>query len=115
MGIDCCGITNPKVVAPTLLIMGEKDYALSFPGIADYIKSDILKHRVPDLETVFVEEGNHFVHEKLPEQVNELMNHFVHEKLQASMSIRRDAMISIHNNKLAFQYCANFRDLMLCS
>ncbi|KAJ6884956.1 hypothetical protein NC652_031836 [Populus alba x Populus x berolinensis] len=71
LGIDCCGITNPKVVAPTLLVMGEKDYALSFPGVTDYIKSDILKQRVPDLETVFVEEGNHFVHEKLPEQVNE--------------------------------------------
>ncbi|XP_052302547.1 uncharacterized protein LOC7494414 isoform X1 [Populus trichocarpa] len=79
LGIDCCGITNPKVVAPTLLIMGEKDYALSFPGIADYIKSDILKHRVPDLETVFVEEGNHFVHEKLPEQVNELMINFLNK------------------------------------
>uniref|UniRef100_A0A6N2MAU5 Uncharacterized protein n=1 Tax=Salix viminalis TaxID=40686 RepID=A0A6N2MAU5_SALVM len=59
LGIDC-GITNPKVEAPTLLIMGEKDYALSFPGNADYIKSDKLKHIVPDLETVFVEEGNHF-------------------------------------------------------
>jgi len=79
LGIDCCGITNPKVVAPTLLIMGEKDYALSFPGIADYIKSDILKHRVPDLETVFVEEGNHFVHEKLPEQVNELIINFLNK------------------------------------
>ncbi|KAL3574434.1 hypothetical protein D5086_025047 [Populus alba] len=79
LGIDCCGITNPKVVAPTLLIMGEKDYALSFPGIADYIKSDILKQRVPDLETVFVEEGNHFVHEKLPEQVNELIINFLNK------------------------------------
>ncbi|KAJ6383451.1 hypothetical protein OIU78_026854 [Salix suchowensis] len=78
LGIDC-GITNPKVEAPTLLIMGEKDYALSFPGNADYIKSDKLKHIVPDLEIVFVEEGNHFVHEKLPEQVNELMINFLNK------------------------------------
>ncbi|KAJ6379236.1 hypothetical protein OIU76_015954 [Salix suchowensis] len=78
LGIDC-GITNPKVEAPTLLIMGEKDYALSFPGNADYIKSDKLKHIVPDLETVFVEEGNHFVHEKLPEEVNELMISFLNK------------------------------------
>ena len=78
LGIDC-GITNPKVEAPTLLIMGKKDYALSFPGNADYIKSDKLKHIVPDLETIFVEEGNHFVHEKLPEQVNELLINFLNK------------------------------------
>ncbi|KAH8490422.1 hypothetical protein H0E87_022813 [Populus deltoides] len=79
MGIDCCGITNPKVLAPTLLIMGEKDYVLGFPGMADYIKSDLLKHIVPDLDSVFLEEGNHFVHEKLPEQVNEIMINFLNK------------------------------------
>uniref|UniRef100_A0A3N7HMR9 AB hydrolase-1 domain-containing protein n=1 Tax=Populus trichocarpa TaxID=3694 RepID=A0A3N7HMR9_POPTR len=79
IGIDCCGITNPKVLAPTLLIMGEKDYVLGFPGMVEYIKSDLLKHIVPDLDSVFLEEGNHFVHEKLPEQVNEIMINFLNK------------------------------------
>lgn len=79
IGIDCCGITHPKVLAPTLLIMGEKDYVLGFPGMVDYIKSDLLKHIVPDLDSVFLEEGNHFVHEKLPEQVNEIMINFLNK------------------------------------
>ncbi|KAM7275493.1 hypothetical protein ACFE04_017359 [Oxalis oulophora] len=34
IGMDC-GVTDPKIVAPTLLIMGEKDYALKFPGKED--------------------------------------------------------------------------------
>ena len=59
--------------------MGEKDYVLGFPGMTDYIKSDLLKHIVADLETVFMEEGNHFVHEKFPEQVNELMINFLNK------------------------------------
>lgn len=76
LGIDC-GITNPKVTAPTLLINGQKDYLLKFAGMEDYTKSEQLKHFVPDLDTVFLDEGNHFVHENLPKQVNELIITFL--------------------------------------
>ncbi|KAL3574446.1 hypothetical protein D5086_025059 [Populus alba] len=76
LGIDC-GITNPKVTAPTLLINGQKDYLLKFAGMEDYTKSEQLKHFVPDLDNVFLDEGNHFVHENLPKQVNELIITFL--------------------------------------
>jgi pimeloyl-ACP methyl ester carboxylesterase len=76
LGIDC-GITDPKVTAPTLLINGQKDYLLKFAGMEDYTKSEQLKHFVPDLDNVFLDEGNHFVQENLPKQVNELIINFL--------------------------------------
>ncbi|KAG6661460.1 bifunctional epoxide hydrolase 2-like [Carya illinoinensis] len=74
-----CGITDPKVKAPSLLIMGEKDYVLKFPGMEDYIRSGTVKQFVPDLEIKFMPEGNHFVHEQLPKQVNELIITFLNK------------------------------------
>ncbi|EYU27931.1 hypothetical protein ABFS82_13G110900 [Erythranthe guttata] len=70
-------ITNTKVDAPALLIMGEKDYFLKFPGMEDYTKAEQAKMFVPNLETVFVPEGSHFVQEQFPEQVNKLIIDFL--------------------------------------
>lgn len=71
------GITDPKATAPALLIMGEKDYVLNFPGMEDYIRSGEVKKFVPDLDIIFLKEGSHFVHEQNPEQVNELIIAFL--------------------------------------
>lgn len=73
-------MTDPKVAAPALLIMGEKDYVLKFPGMEDYIRSGQVKHFVPDLEVVFMPEGSHFVHEQLPGQVNQLIIGFLNKQ-----------------------------------
>ncbi|PRQ28888.1 putative alpha/Beta hydrolase [Rosa chinensis] len=62
---------------PALIIMGKKNYVYEVPGKKDYIDSDQLKEFVPDLEIVFLPEGTYFVHEQLPDQVND----FVHEQL----------------------------------
>ena len=72
-----CGITEPMVKAPTLLIMGEKDYVRKFPGMEDYIRSGAMKHVVPDLDIIFMPEGSHFVQEQLPDQVNEFIITFL--------------------------------------
>lgn len=72
-------VTDPKVTAPALLIMGEKDYALKFPGMEEYISSGRVKHFVPNLEVIFMPEGSHFVHEQLPEQVNQLILGFLNK------------------------------------
>ncbi|KAK0591309.1 hypothetical protein LWI29_038258 [Acer saccharum] len=77
-GIDC-GITDPKITSPVLLILGEKDYVLKFPGIEDFIRSDQLKDFIPNMEMKFMAEGNHFVQEQLPEQVNQLIINFLHK------------------------------------
>ncbi|KAF3964466.1 hypothetical protein CMV_011256 [Castanea mollissima] len=76
LNVDC-GITEPLVKAPTLLIMGEKDYVRKFPGIEDYIRSGAMKQVVPDLDIIFMPEGSHFVQEQLPDQVNEFIITFL--------------------------------------
>ncbi|KAK0589384.1 hypothetical protein LWI29_013531 [Acer saccharum] len=69
-------ITDPKITAPALLIMGEKDYVLKFPGMEDFIRSGEVKNFMPNLEIKFMAEGNHFVQEQLPEEVNQLIISF---------------------------------------
>ncbi|XP_004487293.1 epoxide hydrolase 3-like [Cicer arietinum] len=71
------GLTDPKVNVPALLIMGEKDYCLKFPGMEEYIRTGTVKHFVPDLETIYIPEGSHFVHEQFPEKVNNLIIEFL--------------------------------------
>ncbi|CDO99576.1 unnamed protein product [Coffea canephora] len=66
-----------KVDAPALLIMGEKDYFLKFPGMEDYIRSEQTKFFAPNLKTVYVPEGSHFVQEQFPDQVNGLILNFL--------------------------------------
>ncbi|ONK77355.1 uncharacterized protein A4U43_C02F5670 [Asparagus officinalis] len=68
---------DPKVKAPAMLIMGEKDYCLKFPGMEDYIRGGMIKHFVPNLEVVFMPEGTHFVHEQSPGEVNKLIIDFI--------------------------------------
>ncbi|KAL3627707.1 hypothetical protein CASFOL_029070 [Castilleja foliolosa] len=70
-------ISDPKVDIPALLIMGEKDYVLKFPGIEDYIRSGTVKTFVPNLEVVFMPEGTHFVQEQSPDEVNSIILNFL--------------------------------------
>ncbi|KAK2973960.1 hypothetical protein RJ640_030139 [Escallonia rubra] len=70
-------IPNPNVEVPALLIMGEKDYVMKFPGIEDYVRSGQVNFFVPSLETAYVPEGTHFVQEQFPEQVNQLILAFL--------------------------------------
>ncbi|TXG47353.1 hypothetical protein EZV62_026647 [Acer yangbiense] len=72
-------ITNPKVEVPVLLIMGGKDYFLKFPGIEEYIKSGQVKDSVNDLEIKFLADGNHFIQEQFPDQVNQLIISFFNQ------------------------------------
>ena len=71
-----CGIKDPKVTVPSVLIMGEKDYFKKHPGREDYI-SGAVKNRVPDLEIIFMPEGSHFVHEQFPKKVNQFIITFL--------------------------------------
>lgn len=70
-------IPDPKVEVPAMLIMGEDDYVLKFPGIEDYIRSGEVKTYVPNLETIYVPEGTHFVQEQFPDLVNQLLLTFL--------------------------------------
>ncbi|KDO75871.1 hypothetical protein CISIN_1g0212821mg, partial [Citrus sinensis] len=67
------------VKVPALLILGEKDYFLKFPGIEDYIRSGKVKDFVPNLEIIRLSEGSHFVQEQSPEEVNQLVLTFLNK------------------------------------
>ncbi len=71
-------IKDPRIEAPALLIMGEKDYVFKFPGIGNYVRSGEVKHFVPNLEITYLPEGTHFVQEQSPDQVNQLILTFLH-------------------------------------
>ncbi|XP_059653819.1 uncharacterized protein LOC132300655 [Cornus florida] len=70
-------VPDPKIEAPALLIMGEKDYVFKIPGIGDYIRSGQVKVYVPNLEITYLPEGTHFVQEQFPDQVNQLILTFL--------------------------------------
>ncbi|KAF9608345.1 hypothetical protein IFM89_009280 [Coptis chinensis] len=74
-------VTNTKVLAPALFVMGEKDYVLKLPGMEKYLKSDEPKEYVPNLEIVFFPEGSHFVQEQFPDKVNLLIMGFLNDHL----------------------------------
>ncbi|KAL9685226.1 hypothetical protein QQ045_022674 [Rhodiola kirilowii] len=74
-----CGITNPKINAPAMPIMGEKDYAMKFPGIQDYVRGDKMKEYVPDIEIKFLPEVCHYSQEQFPDKVNSLILDFLNK------------------------------------
>ncbi|TKY66872.1 Bifunctional epoxide hydrolase 2 [Spatholobus suberectus] len=71
------GSSDVKVTVPALLIMGEKDYVINFPGMEDNIRSGAVKNFVPNLEIIYIPEGSHFVHEQIPEKVNQFIIEFL--------------------------------------
>ncbi|KAL5704558.1 microsomal epoxide hydrolase [Ranunculus cassubicifolius] len=74
-------VTDPKVMAPALLIIGEKDYAVKFPGMEDYIRGGKAKEFVPELEITWLPEGSHFVQEQFPDDVNQLIISFLNNHI----------------------------------
>ncbi|KAH9324581.1 hypothetical protein KI387_004759, partial [Taxus chinensis] len=76
-------ITDYTIQAPTLLIMGTKDYCLKFGEMESYINSDIIKADVPKLEVNFFAEGSHFVQEQFPQEVNHLVIGFLNQQLKS--------------------------------
>ncbi|KAH9324579.1 hypothetical protein KI387_004757, partial [Taxus chinensis] len=76
-------ITDYTIQAPTLLIMGTKDYCLKFEEMVSYINSDLIKADVPNLEIKFFAEGSHFVQEQFPEGVNKLVIGFLNQQLKS--------------------------------
>lgn len=77
-------VADPKIEAPSLLIMGEKDYILKFSGMEDWLRSGELKKFVPDLEISYIPNGTHFVQEQFPDQVNPLIIKFLNSHVAAA-------------------------------
>ncbi|GMJ03364.1 hypothetical protein like AT4G02340 [Hibiscus trionum] len=73
------GVTDPRAMAPSLLIMGEKDYVMKMAGMEEFMRKGTVKQFMPNLDINFMPEGNHFVQEQFPEQVNELIINFLNK------------------------------------
>ncbi|KAL4563188.1 hypothetical protein LXL04_027224 [Taraxacum kok-saghyz] len=71
------GIGDLVIKNPMLLILGEKDYFLKFPGVNDFVKSRNVKDFATDLEIEYVVEGSHFVQEQFPDHLNQLILAFL--------------------------------------
>ncbi|XP_076942200.1 epoxide hydrolase 3-like [Bidens hawaiensis] len=71
------GIEDPVIKNPMLLIIGEKDYFLKFPGVKEFITSGSVQQFVSNLEIEYVQEGSHFVQEQFPEKLNHLILAFL--------------------------------------
>ncbi|KAI3740790.1 hypothetical protein L2E82_31264 [Cichorium intybus] len=70
-------VQDPKIEVPTMLIIGNEDYAYKVPGMDEYVRSGEVKKYVPNLETVYVPNGSHFVHEQFPDHVNQIILTFL--------------------------------------
>ncbi|KAM0001009.1 putative soluble epoxide hydrolase [Helianthus debilis subsp. tardiflorus] len=73
------GIEDPVIKNLMLLVVGEKDYFLKFPGVEEFITSGTVKQFASDLEIEYVAEGSHFVQEQFPDKLNQLILAFLHK------------------------------------
>ncbi|KAK9087715.1 hypothetical protein Syun_030109 [Stephania yunnanensis] len=53
--------------------MGEKDYTLKFSGMEEYLNETKTRDYDPNLETVFLNEGTHFIQGQFPDQVQPMI------------------------------------------
>ncbi|MBA0751636.1 hypothetical protein Gogos_000548 [Gossypium gossypioides] len=77
--MQSCRLDDGKVSAPGLVIMGEQEYIMKFPGLEDYIKTGKVKEFAPNLDVTFLAQGNHFVQEQLPKEVNHFIISFLNK------------------------------------
>eukprot|EP00249_Psilotum_nudum_P003691 c17154_g1_i1 orf=490-1455(-) len=63
------------ITVPVLTIIGRKDYAAAVKQ--SEANANRWKENIPKLELIEIEEGNHFVQEQLPEQVNKAILDFL--------------------------------------
>ncbi|WOH11807.1 hypothetical protein DCAR_0831300 [Daucus carota subsp. sativus] len=73
---------DPRIDAPALFVVGEKDYVFKLPNMENYIRSGAVKMYVPNLEIEYIPEGSHFVSEQFPDKVNELILSFISKSIQ---------------------------------
>lgn len=74
-------VEDPTIKLPALLLMGEKDYVIKFPGMEEYVRGEMQTNFIPNLELKFLPEGSHFVHEQNPEEVNQIILDFLNKNI----------------------------------
>ncbi|CAA7019368.1 unnamed protein product [Microthlaspi erraticum] len=60
-----------KIFVPTKFIAGDKDIGNEGAhGTMEYVKGEVFKSIVPNLEIIVIEDGHHFIHQEKSEQVS---------------------------------------------
>ncbi|XP_048334922.2 uncharacterized protein LOC107424574 [Ziziphus jujuba] len=60
-----------KIVVPTKFITGDKDIGFEAFGTKEFVKGDVFKSFVPNLEVVIIPDGHHFINQEKPQQISE--------------------------------------------
>ncbi|KAH0864734.1 hypothetical protein HID58_081945 [Brassica napus] len=68
---------DSKIVVPTMFIFGDKDNGDEGEyGKMQYVKGEMFKSLVPNLEITVIEDGHHFIQQEKSKQVSEEMLSF---------------------------------------
>lgn len=68
---------DSKIVVPTMFIFGDKDNGNEGEyGKMQYVKGEMFKSLVPNLEITVIEDGHHFIQQEKSKQVSEEMLSF---------------------------------------
>jgi pimeloyl-ACP methyl ester carboxylesterase len=71
---------DSKIVVPTKFIAGDKDIGYEGPnGTMEYVKGEVFKIVVPNLEIVVIEGGHHFIQQEKSEQVSQEILSFLNK------------------------------------
>lgn len=71
---------DSKIVVPTKFIAGDKDIGNEGPnGTMKYVKGEMFKSVVPNLEIVVIEDGHHFIQQEKSEQVSQEILSFLNK------------------------------------
>lgn len=71
---------DSKILVPTKFIAGNKDFGNEGPkGTMEYVKGEMFKNVVPDLEIVVIEDGHHFIQQEKSEQVSQEILSFLNK------------------------------------
>lgn len=70
---------DSKIVVPTKFIAGNKDINEGSVGTMQYVKGEMFKSFVPNLEIAVIEDGHHFIQQEKSEQVSQEILSFLNK------------------------------------
>lgn len=66
-----------RIDVPAKFIIGDKDIGFDALGTGEYVKGDVFKSLVPNLEVVILDGGHHFIQQEKPHEVSHEILSFI--------------------------------------
>ncbi|PON99558.1 Epoxide hydrolase-like [Trema orientale] len=67
-----------KIAVPAKFIIGDKDFGFEVVGTSEYVKEEVFRSLVPNLEVVILD-GHHFIQQERAEEVSNEILSFLHK------------------------------------